>query len=77
MTMTMSGKAQLSAKGDLVYGAHQPAMTMTMSMPQMSKGKLEMRMVGGIIYMQLPGMTPPGKFVAIARWRISVTGIAK
>ena len=65
MTMTMSGKAQLSATGDLVYGAHQPAMTMTMSMPQMSKGKIEMRMVGGIIYMQLPGMTPPGKFVAI------------
>ncbi|MET0837306.1 MAG: LppX_LprAFG lipoprotein, partial [Marmoricola sp.] len=65
MTMTMSGKAKLSAKGDIVYGARQPAMSMTMSMPQMAKGRLEMRLVGGVIYMQLPGLTPPGKFVAI------------
>ncbi len=65
MSMIMSGKASMKAQGDLVYGAHQPSMAMTMSMPQMGKGEMEMRLVGGMMYMQLPGMTPPGKFVAI------------
>ena len=65
ITMTMSGKASMDAAGDVAYGAHQPTMTMTMSMPQTGKGKTEMRFVDGILYMQIPGMTPPGKFLAI------------
>jgi LppX_LprAFG lipoprotein len=65
MTMKMSGQAKLTARGDVDYGHGQPRMAMTMSMPQLSKGRMEMRYVGKMIYMQLPGLTPPGKFVAI------------
>jgi hypothetical protein len=63
--MKMSGKASLTAKGDVMYGARKPTMSMSMTMPQLGKGKIEMRFVGGILYMQIPQMTPPGKFLAI------------
>lgn len=66
MTMAMTGTAKLRAKGDIDYGhGTQPAMSMTMSMPQMGKRSMEMRLVGGMLYMTIPGLTPPGKFVAI------------
>jgi lipoprotein LprG len=65
MTMKMSGKAKLSARGDIVYAAHKPSMAMSMAMPQLTKGRVEMRMVAGKVYMQLPGITPPGKYFAI------------
>jgi len=65
MTMRMSGQAATKAEGDVSYAGGTSAMRMTMSMPQMGKGKIEMRYVDQLIYMQLPGMTQPGKFIAI------------
>lgn len=64
VAMTMLGAASLTAKGDVAYGGGKPAMAMTMSMPGMGRGRIEMRSVGGLFYVQIPGMTPPGKFFA-------------
>jgi LppX/LprAFG-like lipoprotein len=65
IAMTMTGKSSFSAKGDVAYGQAQPRMSMSMSMPQLGKGKIEMRYVGKVIYMQIPGVTPAGKYIAI------------
>jgi hypothetical protein len=65
MTMDVSGSGKLSAKGDVDYGNGQPTMSMTMSMPQLSKGPMELRYVGKVLFLQMPGLTPAGKFVAI------------
>lgn len=65
IAMKMSGKARLTAQGDVRYGGRQPSMSMSMTMPQLGQGKIVMRFVGGTFYMQIPQMTPPGKFMAI------------
>ncbi len=65
MAMTMKGAAAMTAEGDMTYAAGASDMQMTMAMPAMGKGKIEMRYVDQLIYLQLPGMTPPGKFIAI------------
>ena len=66
MSMSMTGKAQMKATGDVAYDAGKtPLMAMKMSMPQLSKGSMEMRFVGGKLYMTIPGVTPAGKFLAI------------
>jgi LppX/LprAFG-like lipoprotein len=65
VVMKMSGKAKLKARGDLKYDGRQPSMAMTMSMAPMMKGTIEMRMLKGRLYMQIPNVTPPGKFLAI------------
>lgn len=65
MAMTMKGAASMSAEGDMTYEAGAADMQMKMSMAQMGKGELEMRYVAQKIYIQFPGMTPPGKFIAI------------
>ncbi len=65
MAMNISGQAKMTAQGDVDYGHGQPTMAMTMRMPQLSKGPMEMRYVGKVLYMQMPGLTPPGKFIAI------------
>lgn len=65
MSMTMKGAASMSAEGDMTYDGGSSEMRMTMSMPQVAKGTIEMRLVDQKIYMQLPGLTPAGKFIAI------------
>jgi hypothetical protein len=65
MSMTMKGDASMSAEGDMTYAAGSSAMRMTMSMPQMGKGEMELRLVEKKMYLKVPGMTPPGKFIAI------------
>ena len=65
MDMSVSGQAKLTAQGDVDYGNGRPSMAVTMSMPQMGKGRMSMRYVGKVLYLQMPGLTPPGKFVAI------------
>jgi hypothetical protein len=65
IVMTMTGKTSMKAQGDVSYGAKQPSMAMTMSMAQLGKGQIEMRLVDGILYMQIPNVTPAGKFLAI------------
>jgi hypothetical protein len=65
MAMTITGKAAVKASGDVAYEKAAPAMRMTMSMAQLGNRKIEMRYVGKVLYMQIPGLTQPGKFVAI------------
>jgi hypothetical protein len=55
----------MQAEGDVVYGAHRPAMSLSMTMPGMGRSKIMMRFVGGMIYARIPRLTPPGKFVAV------------
>ena len=64
VAMTMSGAANLKAKGDVAYGKGKPAMAMTMSMPGIGRGGIDLRSVGGMFYVKIPGVTPPGKFLA-------------
>lgn len=63
--MTMQGQGAMKAQGDMSYAGGRSTMQMTMSMPAMGAGKMEMRYVGNVLYMQIPGMTQSGKFVAI------------
>jgi lipoprotein LprG len=65
LTMTMKGAMSTGAQGDVTYADGKSAMKMTMSMPQLGKGKIEVRYVGELLYMTIPGVTPAGKFVAI------------
>lgn len=65
LVMTMKGQVSTGAEGDVTYSDGEAAMKMTMSMPQMAKGKMEMRYVDQKTYLKLPGMTPRGKFIAI------------
>lgn len=64
MSMTMSGAQASTMQGDVSYAAGNPSMQMTMSVPQAS-GKIEMRLVDKVLYMQIPSVVPPGKFLAI------------
>ena len=65
MTMTMSGAMSVTAEGDVSYAKSGPEMRMTMSMAQMGAGEMDMRVVDGIVYMTIPSLTPPGKFLKI------------
>jgi LppX_LprAFG lipoprotein len=65
LTMTMSGAMSVTAEGDVSYAKAGPEMRLTMSMAQMGAGKLDMRVVDGIVYMTIPSVTPPGKFLKI------------
>jgi hypothetical protein len=65
MTMSMSGAMSVTAEGDVSYAKSGPEMAMTMSMAQMGAGKMQMRVVDGIVYMTIPSVTPAGKFLKI------------
>jgi lipoprotein LprG len=65
VSMTMSGGQAMTAEGDVDYQGKTPEMQMTMNMPQMGSGKMELRFVDGLLYMSMPPMTPAGKFLKI------------
>ena len=65
MVMSMRGQVSMKAEGDAVYKKSGPEMTMTMTMAQMGNGTMELRLVDGIVYMTIPSVTPPGKFLKI------------
>lgn len=68
IVMKVSGSSGvITARGDASYGAagRAPTMRMTMSMPSLGAKHLEMRLVGGVMYLAIPPMTPAGKFVRI------------
>lgn len=52
----------LSGTGDAIYGTAKP--TMSMDMTQQGH-RIVMRMVGGMFYLQVPGITPRGRFIAV------------
>ena len=66
MHMVMSGSsAQMTATGDVRYGATGPEMKMRMQLPSVGAQNAEVRFVGGIMYIAVPPMTPAGKFVKV------------
>lgn len=65
VAMEMTGGQAMSGEGDVSYSGDDTAMQMTMQIPQMGAGTMEMRMVDGVIYMAMPPMTPKGKFIKI------------
>ena len=56
------GPAQMTMEGDVDYTTTPPEMAMTMDYPMFGKGDIEMRMVGGDMYMQIPMMSS-GKWI--------------
>lgn len=65
VSMTMGGASAMTAEGDVSYRGASPQMKMTMSMGQMGGAPMELRYVGKVLYMTIPQLTPPGKFVKI------------
>jgi hypothetical protein len=65
VAMRMTGATSLAAHGDVAYHGKDPQMRLTMSMPQLGKGTMELRFVGGILYLNIPKVTPAGKFIRI------------
>ncbi len=62
VTLSSAGGGQdLAAEGDIDFSSDPPAMQMTMSVAQLGDG-IEMRLVDGAMYMQIPGMSD-GKFI--------------
>jgi hypothetical protein len=67
VTMEVNGNGQqaMTGEGDVSYAGDSTAMQMTMSIPQMGTGEMEIRMLDGVMYMAMPPMTPQGKFIKI------------
>jgi hypothetical protein len=67
VTMEVNGDGQqaMTGEGDVSYAGDSTAMQMTMSIPQMGTGEMEIRMLDGVMYMAMPPMTPQGKFIKI------------
>jgi hypothetical protein len=67
VTMEVNGNGQqaMTGEGDVSYAGDSTAMQMTMSIPQMGSGEMEIRMLDGVMYMAMPPMTPQGKFIKI------------
>jgi hypothetical protein len=67
VTMELNGDGQqaMTGEGDVSYAGDSTAMQMTMSIPQMGTGEMELRMLDGVMYMAMPPMTPEGKFIKI------------
>lgn len=63
--MKLSGPATLSADGDLSFQGSDPSMQLTMSMAQLGAGRMQLRLVHGVIYLMIPRATPAGKFLKI------------
>lgn len=55
-----------TAQGQMSYGDGAPEMALTMDLGQAGLGTMEMRLVGGKVYMNIPGATPVGKFFEIS-----------
>lgn len=65
VSMKMSGSLSMTAQGDVSYRGSTPEMRMTMSMAQLGARRIELRFVGGILYMSIPHISPSGKFLKI------------
>jgi len=66
VTMEIGQAGQsMSGEGDISYAGDSTAMQMMLKVPGMGGGTIEMRLVGRFMYMAMPPMTPPGKFVKL------------
>lgn len=65
LTMEVTGSSQqMSGEGDVSYAGDRTEMQLTMSNPD-SAGTIEVRLVGQVMYISIPPMTPEGKFVEL------------
>lgn len=60
MALDLEGQA-VEAEGAVDLSGEQPAMQITMSLPQM--GEIEMITVDGAVYLAMPGATPEGMYI--------------
>jgi hypothetical protein len=65
LAMTMSGAAAITAQGDVDYSGGSPKMQLTMAMASAAAGKIQLRLVDGLLYLHIPQATPAGKFLKI------------
>jgi len=65
VVMTVQGgPAEMTMEGDVDYSATPPEMAMTMTNAMLGQGEIEMRMVDGAMYMQVP-MLGKGKWMKL------------
>lgn len=65
LTVASGGAQAMKGEGDVSYAGDTTAMQMTMHMPQLGSGSVEMRLVDGVMYLAMPPMTPTGKFIKV------------
>jgi hypothetical protein len=65
LTLTVDGAQAMTGEGDVSYAGDSTVMQMKMKSPSLGEGTVEMRLVDGIMYMAMPPMTPPGKFIKL------------
>jgi hypothetical protein len=63
----MSLAGTMSATGDVGYAGGSPAMQLAMTMPGSGGQKMNLRLVDRTMYLQVPGLTPAGKFLAVGK----------
>ncbi len=65
VSMRMSGTSTITASGAVRYTSRGPQMKMRMRMPSLGVKTVQMRLVGGKVYLAMPPLTPRGKFVLL------------
>jgi hypothetical protein len=65
MTMDLLGPQSMSMEGDLRYDGDSPVLRMTLESAAFAGAVAEIRVIGGVMYMSIPPMTPEGKFLRI------------
>lgn len=62
LTLKGGGPQGMNGEGDVSYAGDSTAMQMEMTLPT---GKALVRLVDGVMYLAMPGMTPEGKFLKL------------
>lgn len=62
LTMRGGGPQGMNGEGDVSYAGDSTAMQMEMTLPT---GRALVRLVDGVMYLAMPGMTPEGKFLKL------------
>jgi hypothetical protein len=63
LAMTVTGQLTMRVTGAISYGPGDQRTEFRMSLPQAGGKKVTERLIGSKVYLQMPGITPPGKFV--------------
>jgi hypothetical protein len=65
LAITVTGQMTMRATGAVSYAPGVQRTEFRMSLPQAGGKKVTERSIGSKIYLQMPGITPPGKFVVL------------
>jgi hypothetical protein len=63
VSMTMGGSMSMAGEGDVDYSGATPEMAVRMTLGQ--PGTVRLRLVDGILYLQVPHVVPAGKFLRV------------